>query len=48
VNEIATIIEVIMADGTVQPMTVHKALDHGIDQREVGRRILAEMLDDVA
>jgi len=48
IQEIQTIIEVVLRDGTVEPMTVHRALDHGIDPRAIGRRVIEDLMSDVA
>jgi hypothetical protein len=46
VQEIQTIVEVVMRDGSIVPMTVSKALDAGVDPKIVGSKILDEMLAD--
>lgn len=44
-QEIQTVIEVIMRDGRVVPMTATKAIEEGVDRQIVGRKILEEMID---
>jgi len=44
VQEIQTLIEVILRDGTVQTMPAPKALEVGVDPRLVGRAVLDELL----
>lgn len=44
VQEIQTLVEVILRDGTVQTMPATQALDVGVDQRQVGRAILNELV----
>lgn len=44
VAEIQTIIEVIMADGTVRAMPAPKAMEAGVDPKIAGRAILDDML----
>lgn len=48
VEEIQTIIEVIMRDGTVRPMCAAKAVEEGVDRQIVGRKILEGMLADLS
>ena len=45
VNEIQALVETVMADGTFERMTVSEARAHGIDDRQIGRALLADMLD---
>ncbi len=44
VEEIQTIIEVVMRDGSVQQVHATEALEMGVDAREVGRNVLEDML----
>jgi hypothetical protein len=46
VNEIQTIIETVMRDGSIQPMKATEALDAGIDPSIIGRKVLEDMLAD--
>ena len=46
VQEVQTMIEVILRDGSVQTMTSNQALDAGIDAKTVGRKVLEDMLAD--
>lgn len=48
VQEIQTLIEVIMRDGTVQTMAAPKAIEAGVDARVVGAKVLEEMLNDLS
>lgn len=45
VNEVMTLIEVILRDGTVQTVTAPQALELGVDQQLVGRKVLAEIIE---
>lgn len=44
VNEIQTIIEVVLKDGTVVPMSATEAHDNGIGDGDIGRAVLDDML----
>lgn len=46
VNEVQAVIETVMADGTFQRMTIGEARSHGVDDRQIGRALLADMLDN--
>jgi hypothetical protein len=46
IQEVQTIIEVILKDGTVQPMTATQAMEVGVDKKIVGAKILQEMIED--
>lgn len=41
------VVEIIMADGSVRPMTVPAAVEAGVDTDQLGARLLAEMLEGV-
>ncbi len=45
VEEIQTIIEVVLRDGTTQLATATQAVEMGVDSKLVGRKVLEEMLD---
>lgn len=47
VAEIQTVIEVILADGRIQPMPAPQALAAGVDPRIVGRSVLDDILADM-
>jgi hypothetical protein len=47
VEEIQTIIDVIMRDGSIQHMTAPAALDIGVDPAIVGRKLLEDILSDM-
>lgn len=44
VEEIRKVVEVIMADGTIEAMTVTEAQGSGIDAQQIGSHVLADML----
>lgn len=44
VNEIQTLIEVVLRDGTIQTMTANEASSAGVDGSIVGRKVLEDML----
>jgi len=44
-HEIHQTIEVVLKDGTVEPMTVSEAREHGMDDPQIGRSILDDMLN---
>lgn len=46
VREIQTVIEVILRDGKVQPMTAVQAIDAGVDMKQVGAKVLEDILRD--
>jgi uncharacterized protein DUF932 len=46
VQEIQTMIEVILRDGKVQPMTATQAIDAGVDLKQVGAKVLQDILND--
>lgn len=46
VNEVQTIIETILKDGSIQQMTATQAIDAGVDPRQVGRAVLADLIGD--
>jgi hypothetical protein len=48
IEEVRKIVEVVMADGTVEPMTITEAREHGVDDSQIGSRLLEEMLSDAA
>lgn len=45
IEEIQAVVEVVMTSGELKRMTVGTAREHGIDDRQIGRRLLAEMLE---
>lgn len=47
VKEIQTIIEVILRDGTIAPMTVSQAIEAGVSSELTGRAIIKDMLEDL-
>ena len=46
VEEVRAVIEVVLRDGTVEKMDVAEAVSHGIDNAQIGRSILEQMLAD--
>jgi hypothetical protein len=46
VQEIQTMIEVILADGTIAAVEASKAVEMGVDSKLVGAKILEEMLQN--
>lgn len=46
INQIQTIVEVILKDGSIQPMMASEALDVGVDPSIIGRTVLEDMLAD--
>lgn len=47
VREVQTIIEVLLRDGTVAPMTVSQAVEAGVSPLLTGRAIINDMLEDL-
>lgn len=45
IEEIQRVVEVVLTDGTVEPMTVTEAREAGIDDQQIGSQILASMLE---
>lgn len=45
IQEIETIIQVIMADGSIREMSAKKAVEEGVDSKIVGKKVLQEMMD---
>ena len=45
-EEISSVIAVVMTDGTVENMTVTEAKAHGIDDKSIGGALVESMLDD--
>ena len=45
IAEVQSLIEVVMADGSLQRMSVPEARGHGLDDSQCGASILADMLD---
>ena len=48
IQEIQTVVEVIMRDGTTQLMTAPKALEEGVDPGIIGRKLVDDMLADMS
>ena len=46
VQEIQTVIEIVLRDGTIKATPATEALEMGVDPRQVGRAVLADMIDD--
>jgi hypothetical protein len=45
VEAIQKVIEVVMVDGTVEHMSATEAREHGVDDKAIGKAVLADMLD---
>ncbi len=46
IDEIQSLIDVVMTDGTYQKMTVNEAAEHGISAKAIAESFMAEMLGD--
>ncbi len=46
IAEVQAVIETVMRDGTIQRLSVADARSHGIDDRQIGRAILADMMGE--